>query len=459
MSATIEPRILQSQADRLRLHSRIAAVLVAGVALVALLGWALDVSVLRSVLPGHVQMKANTALGFVLAGLALGACGLGLGRMVSRLASLVVLALGAAVLAEYSTGVDSGLGTLLFPDPGALRAGKVPGQMSQLSASGFVLAGGIGLATSWRPGHWLGQALALVMLVGALFALSGYGYLMGADGAGVAINPVGLNTALCLLLLALGWLVANPQDGLASVLVANSLGGVLARRLLLPVLMAPVLLSYLAQVSRRSGLLSEGATITWLAVASGLAAAGLVWWSSRLLDSIERQRRVARQLRESALTDELTHLGNRRAFDESLAALQARGGGFSLLMLDLDHFKTYNDTHGHLAGDQALRNTGALLQAALRPGDVAARFGGEEFAVLLPHIDGARALLVAERICRDFHVADWPFERVTVSIGVAEVQPGESTIDLVARADAALYAAKAAGRDRAVLAPAQSASA
>jgi diguanylate cyclase (GGDEF)-like protein len=297
------------------------------------------------------------------------------------------------------------------------------------------------------------------MLVGALFSLSAYGYVMGASASAAAINPVGLNTALCLLLLSLGWLTANPQVGLASVLVANSLGGVLARRLLLPVLMTPVLFSYLAQLSHRSGLLSEGATITWLAVSSGLAAAGLVWWSSRLLDGIERQRRVARQLRETALTDELTQLGNRRAFDESLALMRARGGAFSLLMIDLDHFKTYNDTHGHLAGDQALRNTGALLQAALRPGDVAARYGGEEFAALLPGTDGARALLVAERICRDFHVADWPFERVTVSIGVAEALPGEAAIELVARADAALYAAKAAGRDRAVLAPAQSASA
>lgn len=459
MNPAIEPRILQSQADRLRRHSRIAAAVVAGLAALALLGWLFDVSVLRSVLPGHVQMKANTAVGFLLASLALGACGLGLGRVMSRVASLAVLLLGGTVLLEYLLGADFGIGTLLFDDPGALRAGRVPGQMSQLTAAGFVLAGAIGLATSWRPGHWLGQALALLMLVGALFSLSGYGYLMGATGQPQAINPVGLNTAICLLLLALGWLVAVPGAMLPSVLVANSLGGVLARRLLLPVLMTPVLLSYLARVSRSAGLLTEGATITWLAVASGLAAAGLVWWSSRLLDGIERQRRVARQLRESALTDELTHLGNRRAFDESLAALQARGEGFSLLMLDLDHFKTYNDTHGHLAGDQALRNTGALLQAALRPGDVAARYGGEEFAVLLPGTDGERALRVAERICRDFQVADWPFERVTVSIGVAESEPGEATIDLVARADAALYAAKAAGRARAALAPAQSASA
>ena len=91
-----------------------------------------------------------------------------------------------------------------------------------------------------------------------------------------------------------------------------------------------------------------------------------------------------------------------------------------------------------------------MLKAALRPADLAARYGGEEFAVLLPGIDGERAVQVAERIRRDFHVAHWPDQPLTVSIGVAQAHATDEEEALVARADRALYAAKATGRDRVV---------
>jgi diguanylate cyclase (GGDEF)-like protein len=188
---------------------------------------------------------------------------------------------------------------------------------------------------------------------------------------------------------------------------------------------------------------------------SGGLVAWLVWSVGTLLDRIERARWVARGLREDANTDALTGLGNRRAFQQAIDGLllQRRDtdSDFSLLMIDIDHFKRYNDAHGHPAGDEVLKLVGLALKAALRPGDVAARFGGEEFTVLLPGIDGGRAIKVAERIRRDLEHTGWPFEPVTVSIGAAQATHEENPDHLVARADAALYRAKNSGRNRVVL--------
>jgi len=459
LSQPQEPRVLENQVARLRGHARLAAAAIGVIALSTLLGWVLGLPLLRSVLPGHVEMKANTAIGLLLASAALAGCG-AVGRFrrrISPTASLLVLLLGATVLIEYVSDADLGIGTLLFKDPSAVSQGRVPGQMSQISAISFVMAGIIGLDACRHAGHWLGQALAVGLLGIALFSLSAYGYAMGTTMVVAGVTPVGLNTAVALFLLALGWLVSSPRSGLARTLVANSLGGELARRMLLPALLVPVVISMAAQMSLRAGWVSEGAAVTLLAMCTGLAIAAMIWWASRLLDGLEQQRRVSRELRASALTDELTSLGNRRAFDEAIGGLcradREGAGPFSLMMLDLDHFKRYNDSHGHLAGDQALRVTGTLLREALRPGDVATRFGGEEFAVLLPDTDLERARRVGERIVRDFRVADWPFTRLTASIGVAEARPGESAEGLVARADQALYAAKVAGRDRVAVSP------
>lgn len=440
-----------------------AALVVAAIGIAALAGWLFDLPVLRSVIPGHVAMKANTAVGMVLAAAALAACVRPdwMPLRISGPASIAVALLGAGTLFQVVTGVELGIDTLLFDDPEALRTGRAPGRMSELTSASFVLVGVIGMMACKRIGAWLGQALALVMLVLGLFALSAYGYAMGTESGQVAFTPLGINTALCVFLLALGWLASQPGSGLARVLANPGLGGELARRTLAPALVAPVIVAFAAQVSLAEGWLSVGATITWMAVASGLFVALLVRWGANLLDRLEREREHSRRLEASAHTDELTGVGNRRAFDEALAALLARrakgGSDLCLLMIDLDHFKRYNDSHGHLAGDQALRLAGALLRAALRPGDIAARYGGEEFAVLLPGVDAERAAMVAERLCRDFRIADWPYEPVTISVGVAEAAPGETPQSLVSRADAALYEAKASGRDRAAVAQSGSA--
>ncbi len=155
-----------------------------------------------------------------------------------------------------------------------------------------------------------------------------------------------------------------------------------------------------------------------------------------------------------ALVDPLTGLPNRRhvaIFLDAAFSAAARGTPLSVVMFDLDHFKAFNDNHGHPAGDQILRVFAKLLQDSSRRMDLAARYGGEEFLSILPECDLDEARGFARRILEDIRRTDLSWGRVTASAGIASYQEGMGTPDLlVAAADQALYHAKDEGRDRAV---------
>lgn len=170
-----------------------------------------------------------------------------------------------------------------------------------------------------------------------------------------------------------------------------------------------------------------------------------------------RAERLHDQLELAANTDALTGLLNRRALDPELqrlvGAASVAEATLSVVMFDLDHFKRFNDHHGHIVGDEALRRMANVLVEQSRPVDVVARFGGEEFAVVLPGVDVAGARSFAERVAWALGVE--PVERslrLTTSSGVATLDPDshtETIVALLTRADQALYAAKGAGRARA----------
>lgn len=180
---------------------------------------------------------------------------------------------------------------------------------------------------------------------------------------------------------------------------------------------------------------------------------------------IARLRRDLADARREAEVDALTGIPNRRAFERALrrAVAQARagiGGTFTVLMLDVDHFKRFNDRHGHRTGDNVLRVVGKLLADGVTARDTTARYGGEEFAVLLANADLRAGTAVAERIrvsveARHLVKKDSrePLGRISVSVGVAQHRPGESGARLIQRADDGLYAAKQAGRNRVCEAP------
>jgi diguanylate cyclase (GGDEF)-like protein len=179
---------------------------------------------------------------------------------------------------------------------------------------------------------------------------------------------------------------------------------------------------------------------------------------------VRTQLTVKRQsdaLRELILTDALTGVANRRAFDETIANEWRRCGRaqvpMALIMVDIDQFKNYNDAYGHQAGDACLRQVaGAMRRAAGRPQDLVSRYGGEEFAILLPQEDVLGAEGVARKVLDEVaalaieHAQSQVAPFVTVSMGLAAVVPGETAepAGLISRADALLYQAKAEGRNR-----------
>lgn len=162
-------------------------------------------------------------------------------------------------------------------------------------------------------------------------------------------------------------------------------------------------------------------------------------------------------LRSQANTDSLTGLLNRRALNRFLEqaydTCNEEKKPLCALLLDLDFFKTVNDTHGHPAGDVVLRNVAAILQASVRKDDAVGRFGGEEFLILLPNCPAGRAIPIAERIRQQ--IAETPMLlpsgqsiSITVSLGVAELGAGQAPSDLLANTDSLLYKAKQNGRNR-----------
>jgi len=178
-------------------------------------------------------------------------------------------------------------------------------------------------------------------------------------------------------------------------------------------------------------------------------------------DELDLLRQRYEKTLEESRRDPLTGLANRRAFDERLAEAireaEESGRPLSLLVGDIDHFKGINDAYGHHTGDQIIKLIGKTLRAAVRADDMAARLGGEEYAVILPGAELDRAAEVAERV-RDTvdrfrrlaTASDGSQRKVTLSLGVAEAAPGDDATSLYVRADGCLYAAKRAGRNRVV---------
>lgn len=176
---------------------------------------------------------------------------------------------------------------------------------------------------------------------------------------------------------------------------------------------------------------------------------------------IDQLQKHLEAVRTEILTDPLTTLSNRKHFDQailrSIADATSRNAPLSLLMIDIDHFKQFNDTYGHLTGDQVLRLVALSLKQNVKGQDLAARYGGEEFGVILPQTPLRQATIVAEHIRRAVMGRELmkrstgeSLGRVTISLGVATMRPGDSAQSLIERADHCLYAAKRSGRNRVI---------
>lgn len=197
-----------------------------------------------------------------------------------------------------------------------------------------------------------------------------------------------------------------------------------------------------------------------IAVCGTLLSLLFLWAFYRLIarETVRRERDLTGQnaaLDRLAMLDALTGLPNRRHLDrslsESFAASVAANSPLSLVVIDVDEFKTFNDTFGHPAGDDTLRRVATVLRETVREPDLVARYGGEEFAVVLIGVDSTAAMALAERLRLAIAEADWPLRPITASFGVATRDPSiADPARLVARADRALYCSKVRGRNRVI---------
>lgn len=423
-----------------------AAVMTVGVAVLA--GWQLGIDQLMTVLPGYIRMKPNTALAFIGAATALliEYCG-GSIRM-RRLAAAVPLILGGGTLVQYLTGLSLHIDQLLFLDP---VQKMYPGRMAHLTAINFTLVGfALLLRTRPHSTRRASSAFALVVMTSSLFAIVGYSYGVPLLYGSIHYTAMALHTGISFLLLSLAIVFIDPESAVAKLVWSAGAGGVVARRLLPIALIVPILLGRIFTSNTFNGGDLRMA-MAFKAMTMTILFGAVVAHLCHTLNVASGRMLVAEM---SLQFDALTAIYNRHYCDRRLAseiALSYRyGTDLSLVMFDADHFKKINDVHGHLGGDEVLKAIASVATFSVRSPDAVCRYGGEEFVIILPHTSLSEAAIMADRVRT--MISDWVEAATgiptTISLGVTSLSAEDaSPADLFLRADAALYEAKAAGRN------------
>lgn len=479
--------------SRFILFSQGAAIVAALVGAAVLLAWWLNIETLKSVLPGSVSMKANTACTLVAAGAALFLSSVRSATVLPQRAGRMLAALVAMIaglnLLEYAVAVDFGIDQLLFRDD-TLASTSHPGRMAPVTALSLSL---IGLALLLMDRHPLAaQRLSLAALMLALLSLLGYAFGVPSLYRVGTYTSIAVHTALALVLLSLGAIAARPTQGFMNVMVSDSSAGFMARRLL-P--LAPLLLfglGWLTFLGERADLY-DGKLSQALMVMSGSAAAMfLILRLARRIHLVDIQHRQAQQqlaalnasleqtvaartrelevvnaklmaenmerqraeeeVRRLSLTDELTGLWNRRGFfalaEQELKAARRAKKIHALFYMDLDGLKQVNDAYGHETGDALLRDAARVLRATFRESDIVSRLGGDEFAILATN--SAQSEIVLRRLqtaLEQFNRGRVPSLQLSLSIGAVHCLPTQqhSLVELLADADALMYQQKQMG--------------
>lgn len=418
--------------------------------LILIVGWGFDIIRLTSVLPGAASTKANTALAIAALGVSLALSNREFGtRAVGRPMAVLALTIGLVTLAEYAFHWQSGIDQLLIIDTSRPLA-EYPGRPAIATAVmiGLLAAGRL---CGRRP--VLAGAKTLTALAAALIAWASFtGYVFGPQALKeVALfDSVALPTAAAVLLLALGTLAAEPISWPIRMAMAKGIGGTVCRWLLPPAILAPPALGWILSRAGAASTYPDAFLWALYSVATSLGAVWLILLLAHRIELIDAERTFATRM---SLHDPLTGLANRRAFDaflfEAFSLARRHGHALSVSLLDIDHFKSYNDEYGHPAGDELLKSLGRLLSSLARETDMVARIGGEEFAIALPETDLDGARVISERMRAEVERSAIFRRAITVSMGVAAISaetPDASA--LVAVCDTALYRAKKAGRNR-----------
>lgn len=264
-----------------------------------LIGWALDISALKSVFPGSVTMKANTALAFLLAGLALWIFHRGQveasKRRLAQGCAVIVTSIGLLTLSEYIFGWDLGIDQLLFKEEQGAVGTSSPGRMAPTTALNFLLLGLAILLLDVRTGSGRRPAQYLSLLVGviSILALVGYTYGVSAFYGIASYTQMAIHTAAAFALLSLALLFVHPDQGIMAVLSSSTLGGTMARRLLPATIGILVFFGWLRLQGERAGLYATELGVALFAVQSIVILSILIWWSARSLDRADKERRKA----------------------------------------------------------------------------------------------------------------------------------------------------------------------
>ncbi|MCW3015966.1 MAG: diguanylate cyclase [Solirubrobacterales bacterium] len=429
-------------------------------------GWALDIAVLRSVLPGAVGMKATTASGLICAGaslLLLQPPGAGVRRRVAGLAAGLAPGLfGVLVLAEYVFGWSLGIDELGFVDHAGRAHGiAYPGRLAPATAVCFVLVGlmvallELPPRRGWRPSELVAVPVAVVVLM----SLVGYAYSITVFYGPASAAKMAVNAAVCFVLLVVGFALVRPHGRLLRLATTTEPGGVMIRRLAPLVLTVPFGLGWLHLRTVQWGVFDDEAAAWWLSASTML---GLMLMIARCAAALSRgdvdRKLLEAELYELASHDQLTGLCNRHRYEEELRRFTAHhlryGDPGAVVLLDLDNLKQVNDELGHQTGDRLLRAVSDALTARLRVTDFLARLGGDEFAVLLPRTSPCDARMVADDLLAAVRTvqidARGATAGTTASAGIARLGSDIATDPghLMDLADEAMYVAKRAGGDR-----------
>jgi diguanylate cyclase (GGDEF)-like protein len=391
----------------------------------------------------------TTAYLFTILGLVLNMTALGVSWHLARpMPGTHAWFLGAAI---STVSVIPLLFSLLHPYPPLLSAHN-----AGVAIGGAVVVAGVYLFFGTRP-PW---RIMLFLIAGFMAAHSWYLYFdydviartVAASLALAAIYSLGAwrltaepwsGSRLARIYASVGWWSMTLAMGLRAIFAATSIG---VGSVQVPAMEANI--TYL--------LVFIVAPITTTAAVLGLIMMTVRRLADEREHALAEAREAAEHFRELATYDSLTGAYNRRLFmdraDEELSQCRRNGQPFSLLLIDLDHFKKINDSYGHASGDEALRYTAKCVRNALRDYDVFGRLGGEEFAVALTGVDQAQALRVSNRLCETMAAETICHDKhsfgITMSGGVATARAGDTIASLLGAADVALYRAKDAGRNR-----------
>lgn len=416
-------------------------------------GWMFNITVFKSVLPQLVTMKANTAIALILGAISLWLLPKKTEKSLNKrklfwvinLLSFLVFLIGSLTLIQYICNVDLRIDQLIFSEIKHQDIPGIPGRMAPNSALALILLGGSIILLNKKI-YLLAQLLSVIgFLLGFLGLL---GYLYGiTEFYGVGTHTaMALHTSLAFISLFISSLFIYPHRGLMSVITNEFAGGIMARRLAIAVISVPPFLCWLVLQGKRAGLYDSEVGIALLGVLNILVLGIIIWWNAKTLGVIDYQ----------ASHDSLTGLPNRKMFSDllsnSLINASRRQGKASVMFLDLDRFNKINDILGHDVGDRLLQATAQRLTTCFREYNIIARWGGDEFTILLPYLNNTDyAAKVAQKILDVFKqpfIIDNHYLHITCSIGIA-IYPenGQDSDTLIKNADVALYNVKRNGRN------------